>query len=304
MVNSHLFLQTMIKSMTGFGLGKGETPWDPIVCEIKSVNGRFLDTKIRLPRVLSSAEQNIRKYVSKNVDRGSVSININFTETTSKESFKKTLNEKAVEHYVKKLKKIKTKYKLSGDISINTISLFPDLIVVDSDVVSHVDVWNYVKLPLKVALDKMDTMKISEGKRLKSDIDSHIRTCSSLLAKIKKRMPLRISKYKTRLKKRIAEISDGVGDIDKVRLLTEIAIMADKIDINEEYERFASHIKQFNLSVNGKVPAGKRLNFVLQEMNREASTIGAKANDIVITNYSISLKEQIEMIREQIQNIE
>lgn len=288
--------------MTGFGQSQSYTTWGNIVCEIKTVNNRFLEIKIRLPQALSATEADIRSFIAKNISRGSVFVNVYFAENRAGKNSVEW-NRNAAQRYMTILKNIKKEYQLSGDITVDTFIAFPDIFSTNAAVAEQKVAWNSIKKSLAEAVNKVQKMRDAEGKKLCKDIQNHIGRCSVALGKIERRLPKRMREYQTKLKKQIEKLA-GTIDVNNVRFATEIAIMSERLDISEECERFYSHIDQFRKSLEGKGAVGKRLNFLLQEMNREANTIGSKANDIEIVNQSIFLKEKIEIVREQIQNIE
>ncbi|MBO8434322.1 MAG: YicC family protein [Tyzzerella sp.] len=292
----------MIKSMTGYGRGESLSEDRKFTVEIKSVNHRYNDISIKLPRSMIFLEDKIRKTVSKSISRGKTDVYIGF-ETLSKDDICVKLNETLAQAYVEKLDILKDKFDLEGKDTLSLVAKFPDVITVEK-VQSEEDViWDALYPALDEALKRFIEMRSAEGEALKQDIVKKADNIKLLVDGIKERAPFVVLDYKEKLTARLKELMDMV-EIDEQRIATEVAIFADRGCIDEEITRLESHIVQLLdiLSKGGLV--GRKLDFLIQEMNRESNTIASKSNDISITNSAIELKSEIEKIREQIQNIE
>ena len=292
----------MIKSMTGYGRGESLSEDRKFTVEIKSVNHRYNDISIKLPRSMIFLEDKIRKTVSKSISRGKTDVYIGF-ETLSKDDICVKLNETLAQAYVEKLDILKDKFDLDGKDTLSLVAKFPDVITVEK-VQSEEDViWDALYPALDEALKRFIEMRSAEGEALKQDIVKKADNIKLLVDGIKERAPFVVLDYKEKLTARLKELMDMV-EIDEQRIATEVAIFADRGCIDEEITRLESHIVQLLdiLSKGGLV--GRKLDFLIQEMNRESNTIASKSNDISITNSAIELKSEIEKIREQIQNIE
>lgn len=293
----------MIYSMTGFGRAEAKTPWGQLELEIKSVNNRFLEIQVRSPRILSSAESEIRKLISKKLVRGSVTVFLNLSESEDSTNSGISLNTIKASQYISALKKAKKTHKIQGEIDIRLLASIPGLFEKGRETPSPADVWRRLRKPLEHAVKKLTEMRAEEGKKLCEEMKNGLKKMSVSIGKIEKKVPVRLKEYAAKLRKNITELAKNQS-VAEGRLETEIAIMADRMDIREECVRLKSHIHQFSEALKKGGAVGKRLNFLLQEMNREANTIGAKSNDADISGQSLYLKELIESIREQIQNIE
>jgi uncharacterized protein (TIGR00255 family) len=289
-----------IKSMTGFGLSEARTPSGTYRVEIRTVNNRFLDIQLRQPKSFSNLEQKIKSAISAAVPRGSVSVYIGCDKENGegKLSWDKT----SVDNYISVFREIKKKYKLAGDISLSDLLHFSDFMKTDSVQCDEKTLWKHFSPVLEKTLALFQVSREAEGDHIVRDLKKILDTVSKLLKDVEARAPKRIDDYSKELTKRIEKLL--ANPPDESRLAMEIAIMADKMDISEECTRLRAHINAFIKDFDSTEPIGKRMNFLLQEMNREANTIGAKANDTEISHLSVSLKENIEKIREQIQNIE
>lgn len=292
----------MIRSMTGYGRGEYEADGRKFTVEIKSVNHRYNDISIKLPRFMNYLEDKIRKILMLRIFRGKTDIYVNF-ENFSKQDVCIELNEALAESYVEKLMLLKEKYNLQTNDTLGLVAKFPDVITVEK-VQEEEDFVVAALLPaLTEAADKFILMRQTEGEALKVDILKKADTIKTLVLEIKLRSPLVVLEYKEKLKNRLAELLDGV-EIDEARIITEVTVFADRGCIDEEIIRLESHLIQLESILTNGGQVGRKLDFLIQEMNREANTIASKSNDIQITNATIALKSEIEKIREQIQNIE
>jgi len=292
----------MIKSMTGFGRHKEIIDGRDILCEVKSVNSRYQDMNIKISKLYSPLEDRLKKLASKYISRGKLDIYVSIDSITG-EKINLSLNKEYLESYVNLLKTIKDDYSLESDISLALIAMKNEIFVahkVDEDLDS---VWNGIERVATQAFEQFVEMRKREGEKLKDDIIQNLQDLERFAELISIRAPKSIQIANERMKTRISELMNGIP-IDEDRLLTECAVFADKADINEELIRLLSHFTQLKDIFTENKPVGRKLDFLVQEINREINTIGSKANDGEIAKYVIDAKCSIERIREQIQNIE
>lgn len=292
----------MIKSMTGYG--RGEKLFDDykITVEIKSVNNRYLDYNIRMYKQYSFVEDAVRECLSSKISRGKVDVFIQY-DTVEKDDKVITLNESVAEGYLNALKNLGEKYDIKDDISVSTLARFADIFNVEKLEQDKEKIICDTKEVLLVAIEDITNNRAREGARLCEFFKNEISEIKNILEIIKNRSEDTVDEYRKRIKERIEEILDGV-EVDESRLLTEVAIFADKVNITEEVVRFESHLKEYYNLLESDVPVGRKLDFTIQELNREANTMGSKCNDFVIGKAVVDLKAEIEKLREQIQNIE
>ena len=294
----------MIKSMTGFGRSEYSDGKRNITCEIKSVNHRYSDITVKMPRRYSFAEDKIKQAVKSKLARGKVDVSINVENLTENAVVIK-LNQLAAKQYYDNLKELKETFDLSGDIDLELLATMPDVLKAVPDVDDEEELTKAILIPVAEASANLEKMRAIEGARLAEDLINKGETIKSILDQIEERSPLVVKDYMEKLRARIAELLDGAAEIPEDRILTEAAIFADKCAIDEEITRLNSHLLQLKSILTGsESTVGKKLDFLVQEMNREANTIGSKANDITITNHMLNIKAEIEKIREQVQNIE
>ena len=293
----------MIKSMTGFGRNEYVVGGREYTVEVKTINHRYLDFNIRLPRQFSFFEDYIRKIIPKYISRGKVDVNIQFSSFGDElKSIK--FDENLINLYLNEAKIIEEKFGIKNDLSFCRVMQLPDVVKVDDDK-DEEQLINELSEALTGALEKLKSMREVEGNNLYKDLTAKTANLLTILSKIEEKSKLVVVEYKTKLKERVDELLKDVNtQLDDTRLATEVAIFADKASIDEEIVRFKSHIKQFNHTLELDEPVGKKLDFIVQELNRETNTIGSKANDLDISSSVIELKNEIEKIREQIQNIE
>ncbi|HOK68901.1 MAG TPA: YicC family protein [Bacillota bacterium] len=292
----------MVKSMTGFGRYKEVIDGRDILCEVKSVNSRYLDTTLKMPKLYSPLEDRIKQLAASYISRGKLEIYIS-VESIAGDKIDLSVNKEYLESYIRLLNEIKNEYALSGDLSLDMIASKNEVFIarkVDEDLEA---VWTAIEKVLKEAFEQHLAMRIREGLKLENDILGNLTELEQIAEKIALRAPESLRVSNERMKARVAELLAGVP-VDESRLLTECAVYADKTDINEELARLGSHFAQFREILNEKQPAGRKLDFLVQELNREVNTIGSKACDTEIARYVIDAKCAIERIREQIQNIE
>lgn len=293
-----------MKSMTGYGRGECTMYERKFTVEIKAVNHRYNDITVKLPRAIMGFEDEIKKAISKKVFRGKLDVFVNF-ESFSQEDVNISVNEPLAKSYTETLRKLKSDLQLDGDVTIEMVSKFPDVITVDKNI-SNENTENEIRECLMKAVedatDAFVSMREVEGETLKKNIIEKVAFVNDALQKIEERAPFVAKDYRARLEAKLADLDEI--QVDESRLLTEVMLFADKACIDEEITRLHSHISQMYSIVEESVPVGRKLDFLVQEMNRETNTIGSKSNDIQITNHVVDIKSEIEKIREQIQNIE
>lgn len=292
----------MIQSMTGFGRYCVEEHGNGFIVEIKTVNHRYLDINVKMPRTLISLEDNIRKVVQNTISRGKVDIFIT-QKSLEKEDVSVHFNKSLCDSYVKNLIEIKDRYGLRDEVSIPLLSRLPDVLTLEQDEEDLESLWETLKVPVIEALKSLKEMRTYEGNKLNSDISNRCNKLEEYLADVKLRAPLVVTDYKEKLNTRIKELLDN-APVDESRIAMEVSLFADKANIDEEIVRLNSHIKQLKNTLLADEPVGRKLDFLVQEMNREANTIGSKANDLQLVNIVLNIKNEIEKIREQVQNIE
>ncbi|MCY6484010.1 YicC family protein [Clostridium aestuarii] len=293
----------MVNSMTGFGRAiSDEGASRSFTVEIKTVNHRYLDLNIRMPRNFMPLENKIREAIKAKISRGKVDVFIN-QNVYEKEDVEISFNEGLSDNYIKCLEKIRDRYKVMDDISVSLIAKFPEVITLEKKEEDLDEVWNCLSNSLNNSIESLVNMREKEGKKLKEDIILKCGIIKELVNCIEGRASLVVEDYKKRLENRIQDLLE-IPEIDENRIAQEVAIFADKVGIDEEIVRLGSHIIQLKETLNKNEPIGRKLDFIIQEMNREANTISSKANDLEIVNSVINIKNYIEKIREQVQNIE
>lgn len=294
----------MVKSMTGFGRAVSNEGKEKVFSiEMKSVNHRYLDINIRMPKSMFSLEEKIRRKIKEKLNRGKLDIFINYKSYGKTESVAK-LNLEFAKSYIDSLRNLKNEFPdLSDDISISLISRHPDVITIEEKEESLDEIWQEISILLDESLEGMLDMRIYEGEKLKEDIISKINDVEKFVGNIEEKSYLIVENYKQKLEERLSEILNKI-DIDENRIATEVAVFADKSAIDEEITRLNSHLNHFKETLELTEPIGRKLDFIMQEMNREANTIASKSTDLEITNKVIDIKNILEKIREQVQNIE
>lgn len=292
----------MIRSMTGYGKAILSIEGREYQVEIKSVNHRYLDMNIKIPRTLSYLEEVVKKEISEKIKRGKIDVFVTF-ENNSKEGRNIKINKELAKIYINQLKELATEENISSNIEVIDIARFPDILTIKIDEEDE-KIKNEIIKVTREATDKIIEMKSIEGQKIAQDLLARIEKIENKIEEISKKSTGLIEEYVVKLEKRIKEILK-TEEVDKTRLAQEVVIYADKCSIEEEITRLKSHIYQFkNLISNNNETIGKKLDFIIQEMNRETNTIGSKANNLEITNGVIDIKTELEDIREQIQNIE
>ena len=293
----------MLRSMTGFGRGENNDGIRNFTVEMKSINHRYNDIIVKVPKHISYLEEKIKKEVKKHITRGRVEIYIGLEYVKDIEMEVK-VNIPLVQSYKNALEKIGTELNIDSNLNIDLITKFPDILKTERKEEDEDEIWNSLKEGIRIALEELIAMREEEGKLLSNDIKEKTDKIESLINDIEERAPKVVLEYKEKLENRINELLENKYDIDESKLANEVAYFADKTGIDEEIVRFNSHIIQLRKSLESKDSIGRKLDFMLQEMNREVNTIGSKVGDIEITNKVVDIKTELEKIREQIQNIE
>lgn len=292
----------MIKSMTGFGRVQQTVNQMSVTVEIKSVNHRYFEFSARVPRGYGFLEEKLKTFFNKGISRGKVDCFVQI-ENLEDEDVTVDVNHSLAKGYVDALHEIADRYNLRNDISLATLSRYSDIFVIHKNEADEEKIWEAVKVAAEGALERFIEMRAKEGERLFADLNSKADTILDCVAFVEERSPQTVREYNEKLKAKITEVLQD-KQIDEQRILTEAAIFAEKIAVDEETVRLRSHIQQFREFLNTDEPIGRKMDFLVQEMNREANTIASKAQDIEIAKKVIIIKSEIEKIREQIQNIE
>ena len=293
----------MIKSMTGFGRGESSSDGFQVTVEIKTLNSRYLDISIRTPQSLQEHEFDIKEEIQEKLSRGKVHANIN-VDKTDKLSPDITYNEELIKAYAQMLIKVKNLAGINEPVQLKDLMRFDDIFESEEEDEEDIEViWRCTKYALDKALVLLNEMRQKEGKELRNDLTELIEGISDMVETVKDLSEKRAPKVREKLQTRINSMIDD-EKIDADRLEMEVALLVDKMDINEEIIRLQSHLKFFLEALENNEPVGRRLNFLSQEINRELNTIGAKANDSTIAHHIVLGKEKLEKIREQVQNIE
>lgn len=294
----------MIKSMTGFGRSEYADEKRNVIVEIKSVNHRYGDITIKMPRRYSFAEEKLRSKIKDVVRRGKVDVSI-IIENLGEEDTTISLNTVVAKQYYDNLQALQAAFPLTGEITLPFLASLPDVMKAIPDVKDEEAIFRSMEIPLLEAVKRLDEMRLAEGKKLAEDIIKRGDLIRGLVKQVELRSPEVVKAYTEKLRERIKELLGGSVEVPEERILVEAAIFADKCSVTEELVRLDSHILQLNQIISKSTqPDGKKLDFLVQEMNREANTIGSKANDIEITNHVLDMKSEVEKIREQVQNIE
>lgn len=291
-------------SMTGFGRGEYNEGGVELTVEIKTVNNRYLDASVKCPRIFSAREEAVRTAVREKLTRGHADIFISYSDKREREKTVR-LDEAAAKSFVAAAARIKELFPdVNDDVSVSSVLRFPDVLKADEVSAADDELITALDRALEIALVKLNAMREVEGKKLEKDMLSRMDTIEKLVAEVEKRAPLVAQNYRVKLEAKIKKILESVGaEVDESRLLTEVALFSDKSNIDEELTRLHSHISQFR-EICGETLVGRKLDFLVQEFNRETNTICSKSNDLEITRLGLALKNEIEKIREQVQNVE
>ena len=292
----------MIKSMTGYGRAVETVNGREFTVEVRSVNNRYLDCTVKLPRSLNFAEEAVKQAVKASISRGKVDVYISVHAENGVEA-KVTLNTGVVEGYLAAMEQMAANYPVRNDISVSLLSRMPEVFTVDKPEVDEEQLLADLMSVVKNALAGYDAMRCTEGKALENDLRSRGNTILDFVSQVEKGNAQTVVDYRTRLENKLREVLENTN-IDESRILTEAAIFADKVAVDEETVRLRSHLKQMNTMLDAGGAIGRKLDFLLQEMNREANTIGSKCTDVRLARIVVDIKAELEKIREQTQNIE
>lgn len=292
----------MVKSMTGYGRAVETVNGREFTVELRSVNNRYLDCAVKLPRALSFAEDAVKQAVKGAISRGKVDVFISLR-SESAQDVKITLNAPVVEGYIAAMRQMARDYGIREDISVGLLSRMPDVFTVDKPEVDEEQLLSDLLSVVNKALERYDAMRTAEGKALENDLRSRGETILSLVEQVEAGSGQTVADYRTRLENKLKEVLANTA-IDESRILTEAAIFADKVAVDEETVRLRSHLDQMNSMLTTGGAIGRKLDFLLQEMNRESNTIGSKCSDVRLARIVVDIKAELEKIREQTQNIE
>lgn len=289
-------------SMTGYGKGEIEENGIKIVVEVKSVNHRFLDLGIKLPRLLISFEDSVRSQIKNRIARGHLDVFVNYKDTADELS-NITYNQNLTDKYIQIAENIADKYNIQNDISVSNLFSLKNVIEEDDSELDSELLQKLISNALDIALDNLIIMRTNEGAKIENNLMEKLDILQDVATKIEEYAPIQVENYRSKLRSRIQE---GLGDIavDENKLMNEIVFYADKVATDEEFTRLKAHINHFKEIAEKGGAIGRSLDFITQELNREANTIGSKCSDLSVSNYVLTLKTEIEKIREQIQNIE
>lgn len=292
----------MIKSMTGYGSAKGVVEGLNITVELKSVNNRYLDASVRMPRSFLFAEDTVKSAVQRHISRGKVDV---FVSVDSSEAGEMTVkvNEALLKGYMNAISHIAEEYKLTNDATAMSVSKFPDVLMIEKKDLDAEAISAGIAAVAEQALCDFDAMRLREGAKLCEDVLSRLKTIEALVSAVEEKSPQTVAEYRARLESKMLEVL-GASGIDENRIIAEAALYADHIAVDEETVRLRSHMSQLRTMINGNSPTGRKIDFLIQEFNREANTIGSKCQNSDIAHVVVDLKSEIEKIREQIQNIE
>ena len=288
--------------MTGFGRAEVSVGTRDIIVEIKSVNHRYYEFNCRMSRGYNYLEDKLKKYVGEKVSRGKVDMYVSITENDDT-AVEVELNKPLAKGYIDAMQTLAEEYQVREDISVSVLSRFNDIFQISRPPADEEAVFNDVKVALDQALEQFIAMREAEGEKLKADILSRAETILSIVGEIEERSPVTVQEYRDRLYAKLTEVLQS-NNIEEQRILTEAAIFADKVAVDEETVRLRSHFDQMTKFLDSGVPVGRKLDFIVQEMNREANTIGSKVNDSALAHKVVDIKGELEKIREQVQNIE
>lgn len=292
----------MIKSMTGFGRSIYENEGREYLIEIKSVNNRFSDVNIKMPRSLNYLEEKLKKEILKSVSRGKVDVYITFNNNSDRGKSIK-LNTEIAKVYINELRKLSEEAEIIDNINIMDISKFPDVLNIRMEEDSEEIIEKELMIALDEAIKSFIDMREKEGNKIKQDLENRVKVISEKIEQISNISSGLVEEYIVKLETRIKELLK-TDVVDQTRLAQEVVIYSDKCSVEEEITRLKSHMSQFLNLINENIAIGKKLDFLIQEMNRETNTIGSKANNLEITNLVVDIKTELENIREQVQNIE
>lgn len=292
----------LIKSMTGYGRAAATVDGREITAEIRSVNNRYLDCSVKLPRMYAFAEDAVKQKVKESISRGKVDVFLSISPAGT-EPVHISLNRPVLEGYLAAMRLIAAEYGVQDDISVTALTRFPDVFVVEKADADEAQITADIVGVVARALEAYNAMRAAEGQALERDLRSHAAAVLALTERVEARSPVTLAEYRARLTAKIREVLQNQS-IDESRILTEAAVYADRIAVDEETVRLRSHLSQLDAMLNAGGAIGRKLDFLLQEMNREANTIGSKGNDIEQARTVVEMKAELEKIREQTQNVE
>lgn len=292
----------MIKSMTGYGRAQGSFSGGEITVEVKSVNNRYLDCGVKLPRGYAYLEEGVKSLVQKSISRGKVDVYITIN-SAGADNVKISVNGPVAAGYIEAMRSLVRDYGIQDDISVSAISQFNDVLLVEKQEQDENEVKTAISSVVQNALDAFDAMRTREGEALKADLLQKADGILTLVSSVEARSPITVAAYRERLTAKMREVLEE-RQIDEARIIQEAAIYADKVAVDEETVRLRSHVDQLKGMLNDGGVIGRKLDFLMQEMNREANTIGSKGNDVAQARNVVNIKSELEKIREQIQNIE
>ena len=292
----------MIRSMTGFGRGHEVLNGRDITVEIRAVNHRYYEFSCRIPRSLGFMEEKLKSLLQGRISRGKVEVSVLVYNVDAPDE-KISINKEVVKDYIDALRSVKDEFELNDDLSLSHVMRIPDAFTVIKTEADEDMIWADVKSVAETALDKFISMREAEGERMKADILSRLSTIEGWVGIVEERSPVIVEDYRKKLYDKMCEVLNN-SNIDESRILLEAGIFSEKTAVDEETVRLRSHIAQFRTMLEGSEAIGRKLDFLVQEMNRETNTIGSKVQDIEVTRIVVDQKSEIEKIREQIQNIE
>jgi len=292
----------MIRSMTGYGSAEIERDGQRLTAEIRSVNHRFCEVSIRAPKVVAAFGDQVRQLIQDRFSRGKLNLSITWSGAGDSGEVLR-LNEPVTDRYVALLEQLRKRYSLEGGIDVKTLAALPDVFAWEHTALSDEETWGMLRDLVTKSCESMNQMKGREGQALAKDLEERLAILRKQLDTISERAPMRPLEMRDRLMERLKPLLGDV-ELDPTRVAQEVAFYADRLDCTEECVRLSAHIDQFRHLIDGPELAGRKLNFLLQEMNREANTIGSKANDVEIQHAVIVIKEELERLREQVQNVE
>ena len=288
--------------MTGYGRGEAVLHDRTILVELRAVNNRYLDCTVKIPRLYVFAEEAIKSCVQKQVGRGKVDVFVSI-DATAADRIEVSLNKPVADGYYQALKQMQAAYGLTDDISLSLLSRFPDVFLVEKEQGDADVIAGDIVQVLTQALADFNAMREREGEKLAQDIRGRARTIAGLVGQVEERSPQTVAEYREKLRQRMQEVLENT-QLDESRILTEAALFADKVAVDEETVRLRSHLDQLEQMLEQGGAIGRKLDFLIQEFNREANTIGSKCSDLEISRLVVDIKADIEKIREQVQNIE
>lgn len=292
----------MIRSMTGYGRGECVLHDRTITVELRAVNNRYLDCSVKIPRLYVFAEETVKSRIQKSVARGKLDVFITI-DSSGADKVAVSLNQSVADGYYAALSQLRDTYHLQDDISVSLLSRFPDVFLVEKEQADTEMVAGDIARVLELALTEFNVMREREGAKLAEDVAQKAKTIRRVLTRIEERSPGTVAEYRAKLLQRMEEVL-GNTQIDESRILTEAALFADKVAVDEETVRLRSHLSQLDEILEQGGAIGRKLDFLIQEFNREANTIGSKCSDVEMARLVVELKGEIEKIREQVQNIE